>query len=298
MKSALVLGGEGLIGGFLAQDLRSIGWHVDVTTRNSRNAGGIFLDILNPQGFSAIPQREHGVAIMCIGYAPASESTLEASRSYEINVLARQELAQYLVNAGFRLILFSSDAVFSGDSVVKNLTSEPDARSIYGRHMKEFESIAVDLGPKVSVIRLGKVFHANLQILHRWISSLLALEKIFAPVDLKTAPISLGFLSAAVRKVISHDINGIIHASYPRGIAWSEIARCLARSMGIEDSSVVEVNSSDLSPPIPPRLHPGLFDTHYFDPALARGFPAVQGAVDSAIRGITEFEHRNLDRRR
>lgn len=292
VESALILGGNGLLGSYLSDFLRGKGFAVDVTSRRKNDTNKIYLDISASTPHFSIVGPRYDVAILCAGFGSVVACELDPDLSYSVNVRGRASVTNALVEAGTRVIAFSSDAVFSGEFPNKDFLAKPDPQSVYGRHMVEFERVALALGPLVSVIRLGKVFHPELPLLHDWIGSIVAGNNILAAVDLKTAPISLDFVAHAVDTVVDENVKGLVHASAKQDFAWSEIAKILARALGKDDSCVSEVLASDLVPPLPRKLHAALAESHRFEIQGAQGKVALSESIQGAVE-IFFAENRN-----
>lgn len=287
-ESALIVGGDGLIGSYLSGFLLKLGVLVDLTSRRTHGGSGIYLDLSDSRTFSNIPAKPYEFAVVAAGLSSVAACEHSPDLSYLVNVSGRLGVVNPLVEAGTRVISFSSDAVFSGDSPVLSSHQNPDARSVYGKHMAEFEREMIALGPLASVTRLGKVFHPRLPILSRWIRSLSAGEGIVAAEDLCTAPISFELVSDALELVLREKIEGLIHASSYSEISWYGIAKMVARALGKDENLVTGVSARDLQPAIVGKLHAVLPDTHYLGSNSARGEIAVSRAIQGAIELLSK----------
>lgn len=143
----LVLGGSGMLGHKLLQALYP---RFDVfATVRSEAAERICLKAL--PGFPAgnicggidamdigtvrrtIAQLQPQVIVNCIGVVKQSDAIRLAIPSIQLNALFPHELAQICAEKGVRLILFSTDCVFSGRRGDYNEQDIPDPLDLYGR---------------------------------------------------------------------------------------------------------------------------------------------------------------------
>src|SRR5262249_25645607 len=109
----LVIGADGSFGSPLSGSLRRRGHEVLATTRRPAhvtNEGCFFLDLAAP--LPALPRVD--VAIICAAMARFEDCRRHPELAHRINVAAPLALSQSLTQAGTRVIVLSTSAVFGG----------------------------------------------------------------------------------------------------------------------------------------------------------------------------------------
>jgi len=90
-------------------------------------------DIVEPQKIKlAIQEYQPDVVLNCAGIIKQIEESKKAENSILINALWPHKLASYCENVNARLIHFSTDCVFSGETGSYTEEDIPDARDLYG----------------------------------------------------------------------------------------------------------------------------------------------------------------------
>lgn len=143
----LILGGAGMLGHKLFQQLRKSYPKTFCTIRGSVNDGPIqnvelfhtggVVEHFDVANFSAVErfllEQKPIVVINCIGIIKQRAAAKEAIPSIEINALFPHRLASVCESWGGRLIHFSTDCVFSGKRGNYTEKDAADAQDLYGR---------------------------------------------------------------------------------------------------------------------------------------------------------------------
>lgn len=139
----LVLGGDGMLGHELFQQIRDIG-EARVTLRQDRHAYasyGIFdssnafysVDLRDPMRLvDVLGAWSPDAVVNAAGIVKQRTDNVEAAQMIEVNALMPRRLASLCKAIGARLIHISTDCVFSGDRGGYREADHADARDLYG----------------------------------------------------------------------------------------------------------------------------------------------------------------------
>ena len=145
--SVLIIGGTGMLGHKIFQELKGLVPDVYSTVRSSvAEAAALAPSLLNPPNVipnvdaadweelaALLLERRPGVIINCVGVIKQRAESKSAIPSITINALLPHRLAELCASWGGRLIHFSTDCVFSGERGRYTETDESDAHDLYGR---------------------------------------------------------------------------------------------------------------------------------------------------------------------
>jgi dTDP-4-dehydrorhamnose reductase len=150
------------------------------------------------------------------------------------------------------LVFPSSSAVFA-DSWV-GAPGEASARAPtteYGRQKAAAERAIEELaqsapaGAGAAIIRIAKVVHAGGRF-GKWMHDLVRGAPVEAARDLMLAPVSLGYVAQAMRRIGERREGGVYHLSCQQNVSYYEFARMLAAALDCDRALVraVEVRAS------------------------------------------------------
>ena len=141
----LIIGVDGSFGGALSRSLQGLGHEVVATTRRRDCAGKhLFLDLAAP--LPVLPQVN--VAVICAAMARLDDCRRYPELAHRVNVTAPLELARTLTEAGSRVILLSTSAVFGCLAPHVEESAGPAPRSAYARLKAEAEARLLELSPR------------------------------------------------------------------------------------------------------------------------------------------------------
>lgn len=237
----LIIGADGSLGGPLSLALGRLGHEVVATTRRCAPAGRdrLHLDLAEP--LPELPKVD--VAVICAAMARFEECRRVPELAYRVNVAAPLELSRSLTQAGARVILLSTSAVFDGHTPYARESERPAPQSAYGRFKAEAEARLLELGPAVSVLRLTKVLKPGTGLLSQWIARLGEGERVRAFDDHRFCPLQVADVIDAVIAVIESKEGGIFHVSGGADVSYFEAARFLARRIGVAEDRVEAVHA-------------------------------------------------------
>lgn len=246
MSTYLVIGGDGLIGGFLYRTLRDHGIAAYRTSRRLDSGDeSIFLDLeysdFNVQSNHVLwsfIRETRPIVFMAAGVTDLNECETAPEATWKINVENTLVIANELVRAGCFVVFLSSNAVFSGQQPFPSEHERPHPISEYGRQKAEVEARLQSLaggsveGGSVAIVRLTKVLPDTKGLVQSWIALLRDSTRIQAMDDYIFSPISLRFVTESLIKLASRQVGGIYHLSGSQDLSYYAFAQMLARASG------------------------------------------------------------------
>jgi dTDP-4-dehydrorhamnose reductase len=246
MYSALVVGGDGLIGRGLCSALRSTDVEVISTTRR-KNLGEIELDLGMPFNVKKLPRCD--VVYLCAAISRFAACEQNPMLARHVNVTAQLELARYFFLQGAHVVFLSSNAVFNGVDEAPAEGGHPSPASVYGQLKfdaeRELKILASQHSGTLSVIRLTKVLSKNLPLINNWLLSIEAGQEVEAFSDVMVSPISLNYVLDCLRRCGEIRYNGILHLSGEDELSYYELVKALAGSIGLDSTLVQAVRSRE-----------------------------------------------------
>jgi dTDP-4-dehydrorhamnose reductase len=238
----LIIGVDGSFGGALCRSLTRLRHDVIATTRRrDRASGHLFLDLAAP--LPALPQVD--VAVICAAVARVEDCRRDPELAHRVNVAAPLELGRSLTQAGTRVILLSTSAVFGCLTPFVDERAKPVPRSVYGLLKAEAETRLLDLGSLVSVLRLTKVVKPNAGLLSEWIRHLGTGKTVRAFDDCRFSPLAVEHAVGAIAALIERGDGGAYHLSGSHDLSFAEAAVFLAQRIGAARDRVEPVHGID-----------------------------------------------------
>ena len=183
----------------------------------------------------------HGAALSRI-----LDCEIHPEKAEEINTIATRMLAEEAAALGAKMIFFSSDMVFSGQTGNYTEQDTPSPINVYGRTKLHAERIVQQANPRNAVIRLNSVVGASrgfgASFSERILSDIKQRGNVRLFSDQFRSPIHVRSVVAAVKRLMIKNIAGIFHLGGPQRLSRAELGRALCRAMGIPEE-VIEENS-------------------------------------------------------
>ena len=234
----LIIGGDGLIGAALYQRLTQTGKSVIATTRRKApmSEATTYLDLSEPNTWQ-IPA-ENRVAYICAAISRYADCHADPEGSRLTNVTNTTRLVRHLVESGCFVMFVSSNSVFDGRLPYRKITDPVDPQTEYGRQKAEVEAQISELGDRVCILRVTKVFPKNPPLLMNWIAALRNGTIIRPFQDLTCAPVPLETISECLIRLGSTEKPGIWHLSGDRDVSYAELASELAERSNLDRSLI------------------------------------------------------------
>ena len=245
MRSALVIGGGGLIGSALSNALSQLGIHVMLTSRRN-TPPEIFLDLVSvPLNLERLPKID--VVYLCAAISRFEDCERFPLLARRVNVTAQVELARHFFLQGARVIFLSTNAVFDGrhEAPVEDQLVNPG--SLYGELKSDAERELRDLAKQYAgalvICRFTKVFGANSPLIVDWIKKTKDHHRVEAFSDMKISPVSLRFAVEGLIRCGISKYTGILHFSGQEEFSYFYFASALARTYGGSDGYIYPAQS-------------------------------------------------------
>jgi dTDP-4-dehydrorhamnose reductase len=246
--SVLIVGGDGFIGKSLTRKLQTAGWSVFSTTRRPELVSSTrpYLDLLRPElivGANTLGKVNH--AIICGGITSIARCEEDPIGTHIINVDGVTHLAQRIMEVGINLIFLSSSAVFGGSLESPLPLDRPTPDCEYGRQKLLTEQNLTAFGEPVKIIRLTKVINPTDTIFRTWVHKLKSGTEIAAFDDVHVAPISIGYCTSFIIKLLSTNRDGVFHAAPKYPLTYFEIAHYMCRTLGCKANLVKPIKNGE-----------------------------------------------------
>jgi dTDP-4-dehydrorhamnose reductase len=255
MNSALVIGGDGFIGGALFKHLSTKEIKVFKTSRSlyGIDSNSVYLDLSNLSDLSALPKVE--VVFICAAISTKLGCIENPELAFQVNVIAPTILARYFLDQGSRVIYLSSSAVFHGSDEFACEESQTSPITEYGRLKALAENFLLDgsnnSSDQLVIVRPTKIFSSKASLIAKWIERLRLGMQIEAFEHVLIAPISLQYLINALDVIGMTHATGIFHLSGGEELSFYEFAKRLTSEIGVDHRLVSpskNLNSNDPTP--------------------------------------------------
>ncbi|NJL55263.1 sugar nucleotide-binding protein [bacterium] len=229
----LIVGGDSLIGGALANywSERGVSYHMS-TRRSERVAGDRpFIDLSNPESFS-LTQKYDG-AVLCAAASRLAACEEHPEETYRINVTGTCAIAQELERAGTFILFLSTSQVFDGSKPFR-FPEEPTCPvNQYGKQKSEAERRVLEL-QNSAVLRIAKVIYDGFPLFVEWQRKLSSGQAIKAYRNYFFAPIQLDSVVCEIDRVIRAKCPGIHHTPSCEDVSYYEYALNLGRLLNAD----------------------------------------------------------------
>lgn len=227
----LITGAAGQLGAAFRRRLGTEGDDLVALTRRE-------LDLTDsPAVFAAVGAARPDVILNCAAYNAVDQAEDDASGALAVNAFAVHDLARAAVEAGARLVHYSTDFVFDG--MTTSPYREDDAanpRSVYGQSKLVGEWLALE-APRSYVLRVESLFggSAARSSVDRIIATLRSGEPTRVFIDRVVSPSYVEDVIDATLALLSLDApGGLYHCVNSGSTTWHGLAEVLARLMGTQ----------------------------------------------------------------
>ena len=269
----LLTGANGLVGQAVVRRLgRWPGADLLATGRTdtfagARLAGGYApLDVLDaPAVERAFLDFAPSVVVHCAGTAEVERCEANREACWALNVDATLTLAVACRRFGARLVLLSTDFVFSGSAGPYAETDRPDPTNFYGRTKLAAENAIVQARlPAAAVVRTTLVYGAPdgptvRRDLVRWlVAELSAGRAVRVASDQMRTPTYDDDLADGVARVVLGGKTGLFHIAGRELVSPLDVAHAVAAEFSLDAGLISPATTAELHPGAPRPLRAGL----------------------------------------
>ena len=195
------------------------------------------------------------VVVNCAAYTAVDQAEKEPELAFKINETGPRNLAIACRGIGAKLVHFSTDYVFDGNSNSPYSEShEPNPKSVYGKSKLAGEyAVQEELPNNHYIIRTAWLYGKNGNHFGKTILNL-AKTKDFLNVvtDQLGQPTWTQNLAELVVKIVDSNIDsGIYHGTSSGQVSWFEFAQRIFDLAGLDVSRIQPVSSSEFIRPAP-----------------------------------------------
>lgn len=162
---------------------------------------------------------------------------------------------------GARLVLVSSDVVFSGDDVHYDESARPDPITAYGAAKAAAETTALTAGGDVVVARTSLILGDGASQHERLVHALAGGADGALFDDEGRCPVHVGDLAAALVELAAGEHRGVLHVAGADAMSRLELGRLIARRDGLDPEVLRGTSRAGLPGPVDVRLDSTLAST-------------------------------------
>lgn len=181
----------------------------------------------------------HAVDTLVARHRPdAIVHTAYVQSDWRVTATGAANVATAAARHGARLVLVSSDAVFSGADGLYAESAPPDPITAYGAAKAAAETTTLAVCPDAVVARssliLGDGCSKHEQLVHELVAG--AEGALFD--DEQRCPVHVADLAAALVELAGNDIQGVLHVAGAQAMSRLELGRLIARRDGLDADSL------------------------------------------------------------
>jgi dTDP-4-dehydrorhamnose reductase len=209
------------------------------------------------------------VVINCTGYnfVDQAEESSEQDLCYKLNVEIPSNLAKFSSDLDFKLVQFSSDYVFNGESKDGyDEFADTDPINYYGYTKLLAEREIAQNSSNFVIQRIAWLFGPNKTNFARYIAGeLLENRPVRVVNDQFGTPTYSCDVVLATNSIIEQNLLGIFHTTNTGAVSWYELACVIAAFLGKSLDMVEPISSSELNR-LAKRPHYSILYTTRLDP--------------------------------
>lgn len=186
------------------------------------------------------------------GYVRVDDAEHEVERCFRENVTGPRVLATVCAQTGVRLVTFSSDLVFGGETDEPYVERHPPSPlNVYGRSKAKAEESVLTLCAESLVIRTGAFFGPwdASNFLHQAIASVSAGRPFQAAGDVVVSPTYVPDLVHATLDLLIDGEVGVWHLANQGALSWYDLARDAVGRASLSTDLVTARSISELALP-------------------------------------------------
>ncbi len=262
MNQNLVIGASGLVGGYLDAALRADGQKVVSTYFANPIPNAIPLDVRQAAQVAALVAKTRPTRIFLPAAIPNVDyCETHPTQTYPTNVLGIKNVVMAANAIGARVIYFSSDYIFDGESGPYGEMETARPISEYGCQKLEAEHFISLHAQNFLIIRATVIYGWERQgknFVFRLIQSLREGRSVRVPADQVGTPTYAGHLAQAAVEFASRPEIKIINIAGQDCISRYEFARRAAQIFELEEQLIFPVSTAELNQPARRPLQAGL----------------------------------------
>lgn len=251
MRTQLVVGASGMVGGHIVKSLNKRGYTTVGTFCNTPTPSTFHLKISNADEVSTffeklMPQTVYlAAALTNVDYCET-----HPDEAYQVNVSGVKNVVMSANRTNAKLIYFSTDYIFNGENGPYDEEATADPINVYGRQKLEAEHYISLFANDYLIIRTTVVYgweHQGKNFICQLVKSLSNGMPVKTPTDQIGSPTYAPNLSEIAVHLSETPIKGIINIAGTDLISRYEFAKKAALIFGLDDNLVIPVQTKELN---------------------------------------------------
>ena len=240
---AIVLGGSGFVGGYIAEHLNAI------KTSFSGKAGFIKLDITKENEVKNLFEKiKPNVVINSAAMADVDRCEKEKEAANMINGAAVEWLASSANGVNAKFVQISTDYVFDGEIGNYKETDEPNPINEYGKskllgeqNALKYDSIVIriEMPYGINLAKNKNVFFESI------IRNLKNGKRVNAAIDQIISPTYIEDVAPAIESLLASGSKGIFHLASKENLSRYEFSKLIAEVFDLDTSNIKKVRLDD-----------------------------------------------------
>jgi dTDP-4-dehydrorhamnose reductase len=252
-----VLGAAGQLGQALVAELRA--HDVVGTVRRTPQPGEALLDLAEHAKIaSALSSIDPEVVVVAAAMCHVDGCEQDPAACRAVNVDGTRAVAEWVRDAGGRLVFFSTDHVFDGSAAEHGEDDPVRPLNEYARSKVAAETLLRDILPERHVIlRTAWLYGpdpARRNFALRLVARMAAGERMQVPADQWGAPTYAPDLAAITRHFVEQGTSGTFHVTGADFLDRVTLARRICARFGVDPAGIVPTPTADLRQPAPRPL--------------------------------------------
>lgn len=212
------------------------------------------LDITDEQGVEEfIGRSDPNVVIHCAAMTAVDDCEQKRQKAFRINADGTANVAQACAKSGARMILISTDYVFSGDLDRPYAESDhPCPRTVYGISKLRAEEMVEKFCSQFTIVRISWLYGiGGPSFLHTILRLAQTRDSIKVVDDQIGNPTSADAVAKGLRSLVERPLDGIVHLTCEGDASWFDFAKDIVKLNRLDCS--IEPCSTEQFPRPAPR---------------------------------------------
>ncbi len=278
----MIIGGDGFLGRSIANTLRKSRKSVITTSCKKQNLSDSCIYLNLTEDFSSWEApKDVDVAFFCAAVTSIEQCRTHSAESRKVNVENTIALAYNLARKDVSIIFPSTNFVFDGQRPNRKTDDQVCPRVEYGRQKAATEAGLMDLWQNISIVRFTKILGPQTPLVKNWIDQLRNRTVIHPFSDMVLAPLPIDFASKVIIEIAEKKRFGIWQVSAREDITYEELARHIARKIGVSQRYVKPIKAHDSGLKFESIPQYTTLDTSRIENELELNPPDVWNTIDS-----------------
>jgi dTDP-4-dehydrorhamnose reductase len=187
--------------------------------------------------------------INAAGYVRVDDAERDRARCLAVNAQGAARLAEVCQRLGARMVTFSSDLVFDGQTERPYVERDtPAPLSVYGHSKLQAEQRVTELLPQALIVRTSAFFgpRDRANFVTETLRRVGRGEHVRAAADVTVSPTYVPHLVDACLDLLIDGATGIYHLANQSAVSWFELAKQAAQAASLSDERIVPCRLDEL----------------------------------------------------